>query len=238
MIKKLITNSRITEIDAVTNRLVTAYKSSKLNSDTYLAGLFLQIENENENLNSAIRRSKIASELDDLDIIRDKFWRSLYYLVFGLTYHPNKNVKAAANEVMNVLDQYGLSIVEESYSSESSLIDSCLKDLEQPLLLEAIGKLTGCTELVASLQTAQNNFEEKRVAYETEKAKVNARENATAIKMQVLDLINQKLIPYMEVMTTVDKLTFHSFGLIVAEIVRSNNEAVERRQKKGDKETE
>ena len=46
MIEKLMTNSRVTEVDAASMRMVGAYKATTLSSDPHLAGMFTALETE------------------------------------------------------------------------------------------------------------------------------------------------------------------------------------------------
>lgn len=232
MIEKLLTNSRVTEVDAATGRIISAYKNTSLSSDTHLAAIFSELEPANARLTSAINQSKAESVLDEKDAERDEKFRGLFYLVSGFVHHPDPNVKAAASELEAVLNNYGLSVVGESYAIESSLIQSLLTDLAKPKYQSSIEALSGCAELIAALQTAQTDFELARVTFEEEKAKEGTRQNATKIKKEVLDITNDKLVVYLRAMMQLDEATFGNFSRTVGEIVAENNETVKRRRKK------
>ncbi|WP_299577592.1 DUF6261 family protein [uncultured Sunxiuqinia sp.] len=231
MIPKVITVSRATEINDVGSRIVDAYNNTSLSSDAYLAGLMTELGNMLALLIAAIKRIKIASELEEQDELRDDAMRALYYLILGFLHHPDTAVKQAAERVFKVIEHYGLSMVDESYSSESSLIDSLLLDLEGPNLQADIAALSGCAELIAALKTAEDNFEATRLAYEEGKAAEATLQNATALKRKVAGVINKKLVIYLRAMVQVDTETYGSFGGTVAEIIASNNENVKRRSK-------
>ena len=164
MIEKIIFNSRTTEVDAASMRMIGAYKKTTLNSDANLNAMFTDLESQSAQLTSAINRSKAESELDAKDSIRDDKVRALFYLVKGFLYHPDAAIKTAAETIENVLDNYGLDITGESYSTESSLIVSLLEDLSKQKNLDAIALLSGCAEVIASLTAAQNDFENNRIA--------------------------------------------------------------------------
>jgi hypothetical protein len=63
-IEKLMTNSRTTEVDAVSLRTIGAYKNTSLSSDAHLASIFTALKTESVRLTAAIKRSKAESELE------------------------------------------------------------------------------------------------------------------------------------------------------------------------------
>ena len=232
MIEKLILTSRVTEIDAVSIRIIGAYKNTTLSSDAHLVKIFSALESESVLLTSAIRRLKDESVLEEKDEVRDDKVRAVHYLALGFMHHPDSAVKAAAEKVEKVFDNYGLSITGESYATESSLINSLLTDLAKPKLQDAIAALSGLAEIIVELQAAQTDFEETRIAYEEEKAKEGTLENATAIKKEVVTIINDRLVVYLRAMIQVDEPTYGNFTRTVAEIIADNNEVVKKRRKK------
>ena len=232
MIEKLKTTSRTTEVDDASVRMIGAYKKTSLNSDAHLAGIFTALESETSLLSAAIKRMKAESVLEEKDAVRDDRFRALYYLVQGLVYHPEPAIKDAAGRVSKVFDHYGLSVTGESYATESSLISSLLADLAKPNLQPDIAALTGCAELITSLQTAQDEFEATRLEYEEEKAQEGTQSNATELKKKVLVIINDQLVVYLKAMLMVDAETYGGLGRTIAEIIADNNEVVKRRTKK------
>ena len=236
MISKLISQSRVTEVDAASMRMIGAYKNTSLSSDSHLSSMFAELETATANLSAAIKRTKAESDLEVKDEARDGQVRALYYLIQGFMYHPDTAIKAAANTVDKVFEKYGVKITGESYSTESAMITSLLGDLSEEALLDAIAQLSGCAETVSALRAAQSDFETARVAYEEEKAHEGTELNATTVKKEVLKIINEQIVVYLRAMETVDKTTYGAFALTIAQIIAANNEVVKKRRKK-DEET-
>jgi hypothetical protein len=232
MIEKIIFNSRITEVDAASMRMIGTYKNSSLNSNTHLSAMFTDLETQSELLTSAINRWKAESALDAKDSVRDNQVRALFYLVQGFLYHPDPGVKKAAEAVEEVLDNYGLNITRESYSTESSLIVSLLNDFSKQKLQDAIALLPGCAEILTSLLAAQTDFETTRIDYEEKKAQESTEPNATTIKKRVVGIINERIVVYLRAMEVVDEYNFGDFARTIAEIISENNEVVKKRRKK------
>ncbi|MFW5774394.1 MAG: DUF6261 family protein [Tangfeifania sp.] len=123
-------------------------------------------------------------------------------------------------------------VTDESYSTESSLINSLLTDLAKPGVQEAIDAISGCAALITALRAAQDDFEQARIAYEAEKAQEGAEANATTLKKEVTDVINNRIVVYLNAMMLVDDAAYGAFGRTVAEIIDENNEMVKCRRKK------
>ena len=120
----------------------------------------------------------------------------------------------------------------ESYSSESSLINSLLGDYTKPKALAAIALVPQCTEYIAALQAAQSDFESTRLSFEEARGEEGTLENATALKKEVLAIINDKLVPYLNVMEQLDDATYGAYARTLAEIIAANNEVLKKRRKK------
>ena len=238
MIEKLIKQSRVTEVDAASMRMIGAYEKTTLNSDPHLVAMFTPLKSLSGELTVAINRSKAESTLESADEGRDNYVRSFGYLVVGLMHHPDPAVKTAAETVNKVFEKYGLQITGENYSTESSLIASLLDDLSKPKLQEAIALLPGCAETLAALQTSQEEFETLRIEWEEEKAQESTQSNATKIKAEVVALINEKIVVYLRAMEIVDEPAYGSFARTIAEIISENNETVKKRRKTETGETE
>ena len=231
MIPKLINYSRTTEVSAVADRITDAYKGTGLSTDAYLSGLMTGLEADQVLLTEAIKRMKAESELEAQDELRDTEIRSLYYLVLGLQHHPDVAIKAAAQKVFTVTEHYGLSVVNESYASESALVGSMLADLAKPEFQDPVAALSGCAESIAKLQTAEDNFDVARIAFEQERAQESTLENASVIKKRVVNLVNQKLVVYLLAMMEVNPETYDLFTRTVAQVIADNNTAVKKRRK-------
>lgn len=232
MIEKLLGTSRVSEVDATSMRIIGAYKNTSLRTDVHLAVMFTALEPLSVSLSASINRLKAESNLEEKDEERDEPLRSLFYLVAGFLHHPDAAIRAAAEKVNAVIERYGMGITKESYAIESSLITSMLTDLSSPEMQEAIALLSGCAEIIAALQSAQTAFETARIAYEEEKAQESTEQTASEIKVEVLKLVNEKIVIYLRAMEVVDVETFGTFARTVAEIIADNNEVVRKRLNK------
>ncbi|HPR85887.1 MAG TPA: DUF6261 family protein [Prolixibacteraceae bacterium] len=231
MIQKLISWSRVTEVNDVATRVSGAFRAQGI-ADPYLAATFGSLDNANLELSKAIRRSKAESNLEEKDEVRDECTRSLYYLINGFTHHPAAAIAESAQLLLRVFNNYGISLTNESYATESALISSMLIEFQKPGYATHIANLSGCGELLQSLASAQTDFDQARIAYETEKAQDGMVANATEIKKEVVDLVNNQIMTYLQGMQQANPGTYSVLAATCAKVIAENNEQVRRRKQK------
>lgn len=230
--EKLLSTSRTTEVADASARMIVAFGRWDFETDAHLTGIFNNLSPLTERLTVAIRRTKAESELEEKDEIRDNNLRGLHYLLTGFMHHPNPEIKAAAVTLENVFDNYGLKITGESYASESALITSLLLDFGKEEYAAPIATLYGCGDMLEALAISQDDFEQTRVTWEREKAKEGIIENATELKKEVVAIINENLVVYLNAMQQVNAEMYAEFANTIKVIIDENNETVKRRAKK------
>ena len=237
-IQTLIANSRTTEVDGVATQLIRGYDGSTLNFDPNMEHIFGELKPAEVLLNAAIRRMKEKSEAKAFDETRDDKIDAFYYLLLSFSHHPNEAIQTAALYLLDIFNNYGLEMKVESLTRESSLINSLLADLSKPKAVTNIALLPQCDTYVAALQTAQADFEANRLGFEEAQAEEGTLENATLLKRQVVELVNKKLVPYLNVMEQINDASYGAYARTVAEIIAANNEVVKKRKNKTDVEEE
>jgi hypothetical protein len=231
MIEKLMTNSRATEVHDVATRLMMAFDASGV-TDPNLARCFTSLGEKIPELTKAINRPKTISLLKEKDAVRDLKIRAFHQLLSGYSCHPSEFINAAAQKLLKVFDNYGTAVTRDSYTAESSLLGSLLLNLANPELQGEIAKLSGIAELIAAIQAAQDDFEQVRVAYAVAKAKEGIRARTTKIKMEVVEIINSKLVIYLRAMQQLNPETYGIFAATCSQIIGGNNEQLKKRQQK------
>ncbi|MDE5579809.1 MAG: hypothetical protein K2I95_00120 [Treponemataceae bacterium] len=205
--KKVKQNVRITDADTVSDALVRIYKEAAARDgavakDAALAAIMGEVETLSAKITTAIKADKVSRSLEDADAKRDEIIRSLGTLLSGYGAIPIAAKKAAAERLLATYDKYGKSIVNETYARESSLIESMLEDFAAESLADSVKLLDGVGDLIASLRTAQDEF---NAANDTATAALTAKgESAYSIKKPLLAAINEKLVPYLTAMGAVN----------------------------------
>ncbi|MCK3684977.1 DUF6261 family protein [Maribellus sp. YY47] len=237
-IQPLIANSRTTEVDGVATQVIRGYDTNPLNFDPNMEYIIGELKPASVLLSGAIRRMKEKSEAKAYDENRDDKIDALYYLLLGFSHHPDQAIRTAALYLLDIFNNYGLEMKVESLTRESSLINSLLADLGKPKAVSNIALLPQCDTYVAALQTAQTDFEANRLSYEEAQGEEGTLENASLLKTQVVELVNKKLVPYLNVMEQINNAAYGTYARTVAEIIAANNEVVKKRKNKTDVEEE
>ncbi|GET29191.1 DUF6261 family protein [Prolixibacter sp. SD074] len=229
MIPKINYQSRNAEVDGTVKRMLNAWNSAGIVDDAHLATIFNLVDAGEKKLLTAINRSKAESQLEEKDEVRDNQFRLLYNLVQGGLGHPDPLVRGAAQKLFAILDKYSMAIINENYVTESSLLGSLLEELSDTSLETSIAAVSGCAELIAALQAAQDDFENIRTAYEKEKDLDSKTVNATTLKKQIVRTINKKLVPYLRVVSENDDAKYGGLAGTLTQIIADNNEVVKKR---------
>jgi hypothetical protein len=231
MIPILISNSRNTEVDGTTTQIIQDYATTTLNTDVNLELIMNPLKDKSVLLSAAIGRLKEKSVQQTNDEIRDEKIDGVYYLLLSASHNPKEKVQQAAAILLELFEQYGRKMKDESYTRESSMVNSLLNDYATDTALAAIADVPQCADYIAALKTAEDNFEANRLSYEAAIAQEGTQENASKLKKEVLELINSQLVPYLNVMVQLNDTIYGVFTRTVAAIIAANNEVVKKRRK-------
>lgn len=238
MIPAILNNSWNTEVYNTSNACIKAIKASSNNADPNLVKILNVWEPKSQLLLTAIKHMKTESQLEKADTNRDNCARGVFFTNKGALYSMDDTVRNAAEKVEKILDNYGLAMLDESYASETTLLKSLLEDLSKANLQDTVAAVPGLTATIAQLQEAQDSFSALSDAYEKDKSVEGKQDNASTIRKEVIQLINQKLIFYLKGMWAVDEETYGALGRNIAQIIKDNNENVKKRANKKEEEQE
>ena len=88
------------------------------------------------------------------------------------------------------------------------------------------------SRLFRELTAVQLEFKEAAVAFEAEKAEEGTEESASKIKLEVVSIINEKIVIYLRAMIQVDEPTYGELTRTTAQIIEDNNVIVKKRRAK------
>ncbi|TRX72590.1 DUF6261 family protein [Carboxylicivirga sp. M1479] len=234
MLEKLRSSSRTTEVDSVGRQILDAIKKGDWSADTHLSSLQVELSQNSEALNTAIKRDKSESELDSNDDKRDTDTRDVFYFTRGFLHHPDEATQQAAQTVQAVLDKYTLEMVRKSNAIQSSLTESLLKDLKTTDVQASVDALSGLSVLIARLEDSQAVVKKANLTYLANKASDENQANATELKKELLNNINDKLVVYLRAMIQVDEARYRDLFDTMAQIIEVNNINVKKRSNKAE----
>lgn len=227
--KRLNTSVRTTELDDTSDRLLQLYTGeAALKDEAFLKPLFVEMQALSDKITEAIRRDKIFSDLEDADAERDGALSKIFKIVDGYRAMPVATMSEPAERLLPVVAKFR-GTARQNYTTESSLIEAMLSDLSATQPTADIAALPGLAEAVALLRDAQTNFNTKRTTYEKALGGQTYAESASTYKKPLLELINGKLLPYLEVMNMADPAKYASLAAAAASAIESTNAAVKAR---------
>jgi len=231
-IPKILTNSRISEINGLLQQMIGEYKKGDYTADAYLSPAFEQLIAQNNQLGIAIMRDSAESELAELDEISDNEVTLTHGLIKGYTCHPDQSKADAAAILFKMVDKYGLEVKNKSYREEYPLLASMISECKTETNAACIAQLDGCAERFNRLEAAVNNFTTRQNTYLLVKDDEKDMTSATEIKKQLIGFINEELATYLNVMQKVKADVYGGLAQFVANRISESNSAVRNRRNK------
>lgn len=206
---KIKTTIRNAELNNLVTSLLQAYDDAKNNlKDNFLEKYFQQVRPLSEELNIAIKRSRLQSDLSDKDSVRDEKIRTINTVLKGYVALPVPEMAEAAKRLSAIFGKYTVDIASCSYVEESGFIQSLLTDFETQTAQSDIKKLSGFDTAVAELKAAQDEFQQAYYDYESAMSQEGKQASATNVKKPLLLLFNDKILPYLGSMQAEEGYTY------------------------------
>ncbi len=220
---------RIADLDGLSDSIVRIYKAdSAVQTDAFLKGAFSELEALSAQITTAILQDKTVSRLDEADSARDEALRSLGAVIAGYASFPIAEKKAAGTFLKAIYDKYiKAGIIKASYNAESSMIESLLEDFSGSESLENIEKLDGIEALLANIRSAQDCFAAANDEYVKSASSKGA--SATSLKKPLLSVINDKIVPYLNLMQANETLA--EFSKSIEKEISRVNDSLQKRAK-------
>ena len=208
---------RIADLDGLSDSIVRIYKAdSAVQTDAFLKGAFSELEALSAQITTAILQDKTVSRLDEADSARDEALRSLGAVIAGYASFPIAEKKAAGTFLKAIYDKYiKAGIIKASYNAESSMIESLLE------------KLDGIEALLANIRSAQDSFAAANDEYVKSASSKGA--SATSLKKPLLSVINDKIVPYLNLMQANETLA--EFSKSIEKEISRVNDSLQKRAK-------
>ncbi len=196
--KSLNYSIRVAELITLSSKLVTYYSSEEsLADDEFLSIIIPSINEQTQKITTAYNQDKIKSEFDEADIVRDEAVRTLGTLIEAYASIPVESTQTAAKALKEVFDKYGKKMASQSYAVETAQIYSLLEDLAAESLAESIAAISGMSDAIENLRSAQAAFDEADDAFS--KALTQKGDSATSYRKPLLSAINDDLVAFLNV---------------------------------------
>ncbi len=227
-ISKINAISRNAEVNEVAEAFIVAFGKQDFSADHYLTEVFASLRQGNAELTTAIKASGAISRQNLCDEERDRAGRALFLCTNAACELPDPAIAQSAAAVSTVLDKYGLSMFRSSYDEETTLIRSLLEELGE--LADEVQAVPQLLLHLNHLKQRQDDFDKAKEEYVKSQAEGKAIRSASKVRVEIMDLLNKNLIPYLNTMNKVTPAVYGSFVALCAELATRNNQRVKRRQ--------
>lgn len=175
----------------------------KLTDDTKLVIITGKVDKLEKEITAAIKQERVVSGLEEVDGARDTTFSSIGYFLKGATYSPDAEVSAAAKTALADYDKYGRSITTARYEEETTYIRSYLDDTKADKYADIFKKVLGFKDWITRLESDQTSFDAKYEEFMS--ANAASKKSATAIKKELVALLNKCLLPYVSSLAYIDE---------------------------------
>ncbi len=224
VVSKIKKEIRVLEASTLIDKIAVVLERNIKIGNSFVSTLATKARALTIELQSAINSTRVYSNLEEWDNLRDDSLRGLFNMVTGLSYFPDPQIKDGAKTILELLAQYGFQITQSKYDKESALIGKLLSDLSQPNVRETIALLPGVSDIIAEVATNQRKFEEASQGWNT--ARTKDGKTPTQIKKEVVVFINMGLIPALNAGLYLEEATYKTMALEIAGFIEATNRLI------------
>ncbi|MFV0553379.1 MAG: hypothetical protein ACK5LR_01620 [Mangrovibacterium sp.] len=222
---------RVGEIVGLTQAILNKVTLLDDAASAHLQGLLNRIEAKNSALTVVIKEERIKSQaLGDFVNLKNTY-QQFYSLIKSYTFVAS--TKTAASQILMLLDKYDSSIVHATkIMVRSSFVKSLIIELEQAENFAFLASLMYAEGMFNTLKAAQEAFIANYADYRDLRMQQIDQPNASALRKELVEMINTELVPYLNVMNGTDDDSYLEFSDAVRGIVSGQNTIVKRRLSK------
>ena len=197
--EKLRTVARVAEVAAIFGKTEEiCKKAAALENDALFQENLSSVSDMKNKAVTAINRAKTASNLEELDIERDKATHDAFQLCHGYEAHPDSKVKSAAAKISAIFGRHA-NVWAESYARQTTLTESILEETDAAKA--EVECLDGLSELLSKVKSANDAFKARSVELNALQVANADEASATKLKKEMLSFLNTEFLPYLSMMS-------------------------------------
>ncbi|WP_321515226.1 DUF6261 family protein [Marinifilum fragile] len=241
MLKQLLANADSNDTGSVSTEIIDEAKKRDWEFDPYFKGVLDTTETESNNLlaiTGDVRKLTFTQSLKDMD---KKFDRNFLYsknLAVAFTYSPVELTAKNASIIMDKFDAHNNQLYRLGYGKQIYLTKSLVEDFKEENLKAIVDSIPVFAESLVELEKINNELDAIYKLSKDEKSAIDDLLPASKQKNVVMDLINDEILPYLNVMSKKDPEHFEEFAQLVFTYIDDANTAIRSRMTKSEKEKE
>lgn len=224
---------RIKDANTLVNEIVSAFENDEaVRDDVYLRPIIEQLRQSEAVMSDLLAVEKSKRVLVALDAVRDAAVRDVLAIINGYSRIVVGNFAEMAGVLKRICEGLKVDITRENYSAESASIKSLLFDFDKPEACRAIESLPGMREAVEAVRRAEDDFLNAKSVRNAAKVERLEQKSAYKLKLELIGLINKKLIDDVVAMSRREPQRYGRFASNIESRIVSANALVKRRAKK------
>ena len=140
--------------------IIRKYDTNELNIDGELNAVVDEVEKIKKN-HGADKGSEISNELKEIDNRRDDCITGIRMIAEAYTYHYEKNIKEAAELLLNKIDDFGPSIAKQNYPTETTSINGIVDAFNTDKKFKEALNLLHLLDWAAQMDTENTYFNQR-----------------------------------------------------------------------------
>jgi len=220
---RILFKTTIRRAYATLKKIIDVISKSEIKDDEYLNSMKERLGNDIDEYSEAINRDRSYSLLIPVDKRRDNLIRIMFMEVNAKTLYSDETIAEAAITVKEVIDRYGLGIIDKSYADETADIDAMLTNLEESTVKDALTKLGNIADTVNELKEIANEWKSIVYKQQNNKGELLTKPSATKVKNRMVELVNNELVIYLASMTNYKPDIYKPINDTIQSIIKENN---------------
>ena len=226
------------EVNSIASNILFNLTKKDWSTNNFLTGIITRVESRNINLSGSIgevKSNRNTEILADADRIFDQDMMCLKNFIVANKYLRDETKVKNAETIWKILDAHDANLYRLGYEKQIVLADSLLIDFDKEDVKPIIATLTGVPEAVGNVKFSLANLKalyRESKEYDASKADIVA---PSIQKNGIRDIINQELIPYLDVMSKVEPDVYKESYMVILEYIESINTKVKARISRSNK---
>ncbi|WP_321322294.1 DUF6261 family protein [Labilibaculum sp.] len=223
------------EIQSIADNTMYEIEQKDFSADTYLTGITTDLRKEAAVLSNSIgveRSHEFTAELAKFDKLFDDRAICFKSFVDANTHSSDQAIAQNAEKLWKKIAAYDLNFYKLGYEKELTRAFSMIEEFEKPDMLPIIASLVGVATPLAEMKTAAMNLQD---LYRKNQGVLATKEEIIPSSVQskvVLEIMNDKLLPYISAMANAKPAEFGVPFAKIAQYIATINTKIRSRRSK------
>ncbi|MFV0555199.1 MAG: hypothetical protein ACK5LR_10930 [Mangrovibacterium sp.] len=221
---KISSNIRVAALNGLAAGIPQRHVEANLSEDSQTNEIVNNIATTSQLLAEALDEDALLSPLDAANKKRLQANEGLYELLKGYMKLTASSQNSLVGNVFSIVSKYrSLLAKTKGYNAITGHINSMIIELEEPTILSRLDAALYAKGEYLALKQANQDFIDAQADYNSESAERKKRANASKLKKQLLNMINNQLVCFLNAQENLGNTSYTAFADSVAETINKEN---------------